>query len=127
MHARVFVIHDVRAIRAMLSQALESRGCTAIGIEGFRAATGLAIVDPPDVIVTDERLVDEDPEGFRALREEFPKVVVVALSAPMRQRAYTDRQGIDCAVEKPARDEQVVQAVRWAMELTACGLGDAPS
>lgn len=116
--ARVLIVHDAPAIRHLVSHALESRGCTAIGIEDCSTATGLSILDPPDVVVADERMIDADPEAFRALRRRFPKAIVVALTAPMRLRTRSDLDGVDCAVEKPPDPEQLLRAVHWALQLT---------
>jgi CheY-like chemotaxis protein len=125
MHARVLVVHDVPAVRQLVSHSLESKGCTAIGVEDFRSAAALAAIDPPDVIVADERLIDADPDAFQAMRDLFPKVVVVSLAPPMRLRASVGRRGVDCTVEKPARDEQLLRAVLWALELSDPDAPDA--
>ncbi len=106
------------AIRQLVSHALESRGCTAIGVEDCRTATALSILDAPDVVVADERIIDADPEAFRALRRRFPRAIVVALTAPMRLRTRSDLADVDCAVEKPPDPEQLLRAVRWALRLT---------
>jgi hypothetical protein len=76
------------------------------------------------VIVADERVIDADPDAFKALRGRFPKAIVVALSAPMRLRR-AGRQGVDCTVEKPAHDEQLLRAIQWALELTDGDPADA--
>jgi CheY-like chemotaxis protein len=114
---RVLVVHDVPAVRKLVAHALEAKGCTAIGVEDCQTATALETLDPPDVIVADERIIDADPEAYRTMRGRFPKAVVVALAAPMRLRRG-GRQGVDCTVEKPARDEELLRAIHWALELT---------
>jgi DNA-binding NtrC family response regulator len=118
-HARVLIVHDVSAIRQLVSHSLESQGCTAIGVEDCRSASALDRLDPPDVIVADERLIDADPDAFEAMRGAFPKAVVVALAAPMRMRASALHRGVDCTVEKPAGDDQLLKAIDWALELSA--------
>jgi CheY-like chemotaxis protein len=114
---RVLVVHDVPAARKLVAHALEAKGCTAIGVEDCRTATALETLDPPDVIVADERIIDADLAAFQAMRGHYPKAIVVALAAPMRLRRG-GRQGVDCMVEKPVRDEQLLRAIRWALELT---------
>lgn len=123
--ARVLVVHDVPAVRQLVAHSLESRGCTAIGVEDCAGAAALGTLDPPNVIVADERLIDADPEAFHAMRERFPRAVVVALAAPMRLRAAAGRRGVDCTVEKPARDEHLLRAVHWALALAEAGAADA--
>jgi DNA-binding NtrC family response regulator len=104
-------------MRALLAQALESEGCTAIGVEDCAKASELAKLDPPDVIVTDERVIDAAPDAFAAMRDRFPKVVVVAMTVPVRHRKAVVRAGVDCEVEKPVEDEQLLLAVHWALKL----------
>lgn len=123
MQARVLVVHRRAAMRAIVSQVLEARGCTAIGVEDLGAAAGLA-ADPPDVIIADEAILEAEPEALRGLRERLPRVPVIGLSAPLRRRG-PPRAGVDCAVEKPPRDDQLLRAVRWALAIT--GGGRAPS
>jgi DNA-binding NtrC family response regulator len=127
IHARVIVVHDVPAVRKLVVHALETEGCTAIGAEDCRSAIALAAIDPPDVIVADERLIDGDPGAFQEMRDQFRKAIVVALGAPMRHRAAAKHPGVDCTVEKPARDEQLVRAVQWALELNAPETTDVPA
>jgi hypothetical protein len=93
-------------------------------VEDCRGAAELATLDPPDVIVADERLIDADPEAFDAMRDHFPKAVVVALAAPMHLRSSVGRRGVDCTVEKPARDEQLLRAIHWALTLADPGSPD---
>jgi CheY-like chemotaxis protein len=124
MRARVLIVHDVPVMRAVVSQALEHQGCTAIGAEGFAAASALSAIDPPDVIVVDERLIDADPDAFRAMRDRFPKVVVVGLSAPLRRRGPKPI-GVDCAVEKPPHDLQLARAIRWALAVAGSDTTEA--
>jgi CheY-like chemotaxis protein len=117
IQARVLVVHDVPAVRNLVAHALEVEGCTAIGVEDCGTAAALAPLDPPNVIVADERAIDADPGAFQALRGRFPKAIVVALAAPMRLRRG-GRPGVDCTVEKPPRDEQLLRAIHWALRLT---------
>lgn len=114
--ARVIVVHDVPAIRTVVSQALVAVSCTVIGVEDWTSARELAATDPPDVILTDERVIEADAREFQRLRDELPNVPVVALAAPLRSRR-TSLRGVDCSIEKPARDEELVRAVTWAVEL----------
>lgn len=117
IQARVLVVHDVPAVRQLVAHALETRGCTAIGVEDFRAATALDTLDPLDVVIADERLIDADPAAFRTVRRQFPRAIVVALSPPVHLRTSGGREGVDCTVEKPAQDDQLVRAILWALEL----------
>lgn len=115
IQARVLIVHDVPAVRNLVAHALETEGCTAIGVEDCRTAA-LETLDPPDVIVADEKVIEADPGAFEALRRRFPSAVVVGLAAPMRLRREGP-QGVDCTVEKPPRDEQLLRAIEWALRL----------
>lgn len=117
IQARVLVVHQLPAVRNLVAQALEMKGCTAIAVEDCVTATALETLDAPDVIVADEKAIDADADAFQAMRRRFPNAVVVALAAPMRLRRESPR-GVDCTVEKPPRDEQLLRAVHWALELT---------
>jgi DNA-binding NtrC family response regulator len=117
MRARVLIVHDVSAIRLVVARALEEDGCTAIGVEDYRLAADLLAVDPPDVILTDERIFNSHPDAFQAMRDLFPAIVVVALAAPPHHRDG-GIPGVHCTIEKPPKDQDLLRAVRWALELS---------
>lgn len=105
-------------MRALISSALEEAGCTTIQVDDCRSlAADLRGLDPPDVIITEERVVAANPDAFRAARELFPRVVVVALAAPVSRRRPAPSALIDCELESPPRDDHLVRAVNWALEL----------
>lgn len=124
MGARVVVLHHRSAMRALISSALEEAGCTTIQVDDCRSlASDLRGMDPPDVIITDERAIAANPEAFMAARELFPRVVVVALAAPLSRRKPAPPALVDCELESPPRDDHLVRAVSWALELVRGATG----
>lgn len=100
------------------SRRLEAEGCTTIRLEDCRRlAADLHELEPPDVIITDERIIASNPQAFLAARELFPSVVVVALATPLRRGKPSPPALADCELVSPPSDEQLVRAVHWPLEL----------
>lgn len=55
-HRRVLVVEDNATLRALLSLAVESNGCTPIVAESCEVALELAAIDPPDAWIVDQTL-----------------------------------------------------------------------
>jgi DNA-binding response OmpR family regulator len=53
---RILVVEDNATLRALVSLALESNGCTPIVAESCETALELAAIDPPDGWIVDQTL-----------------------------------------------------------------------
>jgi len=53
---RILVVEDNATLRALVSLALESNGCTPIAAESAEAALELARIDPPDAWIVDQTM-----------------------------------------------------------------------
>lgn len=111
-------------MRLLIQQTLEHAGCTAITAEDCRTATVLGNIDPPHLILLDERDVDGDPDAFRAVVDRYPDAVVAALAAPVRRRMQ-GIPGADCLIEKPVEERRLLRAVAWSLQLHE-GADDLP-
>jgi CheY-like chemotaxis protein/GAF domain-containing protein len=112
---KVLVVDDERFFRESIQETLQSAG-----IECLLASDGteaLASADHPAVgaVVLDVRLPGMDGlEVLRRLRERRPRLPVIMLSAHQDQEAL--RQGAADYLAKPLHEEELVLAVRRALE-----------
>jgi FixJ family two-component response regulator/GAF domain-containing protein len=116
---KVLVVDDERFFRESISETL-----TSAGIESVLASDGteaLASADHPAVgaVVLDVRLPGMDGlEVLRRLRERRPTLPVIMLSAHQDQTYVLEalRQGAADYLAKPLHEEELVLAVRRALE-----------
>ena len=122
MPLRVLLVEDNDVFR----QALELLLGMQVGIEVVGAvAEGTAVVEAcrrlaPDVIVMDFRLPGMDGvEATLAVREAFPEVAVVCLtaSASPRELAALEAAGAVACLRKDQELDEIVGAIRGAREM----------
>lgn len=113
-------------MRLLIQQTLEHAGCTAIAAESCRTATGLGNIDPPHLILLDERTVGADADAFQAVVDRYPDAVVAALAAPVRRRMQ-GIPGADCLIEMPVEEGRLLRAVAWSLSLQEDGDDRAPA
>lgn len=124
--ARILVVDDERFFREGIREALQQAGfdCTtaATGVEALEAASDPAI----GVVVLDVVLPGLDGlEVLRRLRERQPELRVIILSAYTDQERVLEalRLGAFDYLAKPLHDEELVLAVRRALESHGLGAG----
>jgi two-component system chemotaxis response regulator CheY len=124
--ARILLLEDERALRAMLREALEDAGHEVIDAPDGRAAKDPDLVAATDVIVTDLMMpVCDGLEAIREARAIKATVRIIAMSGGGR-RVTTDflplarELGANRILYKPFRVSELVEAVQLA-----CGPSEA--
>jgi two-component system response regulator MprA len=115
MPARILVAEDDALVAASVRRALEYEGFTVTVVGDGPAALGLAVAEPPDLVVLDVMLPGLDGFGVcRALRATGRELMVLMLTA---RDATADRvAGLDAGADdylvKPFAYEELLARVR---------------
>jgi DNA-binding response OmpR family regulator len=119
MPARVVVVENMAAYWRSYALTLRGSGYSVFEAWDVDAALEMSRLAVPDVVVIDESAIDEAPFAFRRLRAHprLRGVLIVALSDGVdRRKALIDR-GVHAVVANPAREHDLVAAVRWVLEV----------
>lgn len=119
--ARILVIEDELPIRNFLRIALESHGFVVSEAGSGVAGIGHAIAEPPDAVLLDLGLPDQDGlEVIRHLREWSP-VPIIVLSARGREsdKVAALDSGADDYLTKPFGIGELLARLRVALRHTA--------
>jgi len=117
MTQTVLVVDDDRDCTSALAELLRSESfsvqCASDGEQALAQIEG----ELPDVVLTDIRMPGMDGyELLRRVRERFPCVRVVLMSAEGELPSRSLREGAHGYVAKPLELDDVVQAIRAALE-----------
>ena len=82
---KILVIEDEPPIRKFLRISLESHGYTVIETNSAAMGIGHAIAEPPDAVILDLGLPDQDGLEVIARLREWSKVPVIVVSARGRE------------------------------------------
>ena len=113
---RILIVEDDEELRLVLTRALARAGYQVIEAKSGVEALKLLRVEPPDVVLTDIVLPDEDGIGLiMKIRTGYPDIPVLAMSGGVANSAlYLDiarKLGARSILAKPFRAEQVLQAL----------------
>ena len=119
MSAKVLVVDDSGLARRSTRRVLEAAGYSVVEAEDGLSALERYFVDKPDVVVLD--LVMKGMYGLDVLsklREMDPAARVIVISADIQtsSRELVSAGGASGFLNKPARPEDIVAAVRSALE-----------
>jgi len=117
--ARVLVVDDERFFREAIREVLARSGVECIEVEDGERALGLARDAAIGVVILDIRLPGIDGiQVLRQLREIRPELRVIMLSASTEQEQVLEalRLGACDYLAKPLHEEELVLAVRRALE-----------
>jgi two-component system chemotaxis response regulator CheY len=122
MSAKVLVVDDSGLARRSTRRVLEAAGYTVLEAEDGLSALERYFVDKPDVVLLD--LVMKGMYGLDVLtklREMDPTARVIVISADIQtsSRELVSAGGASGFLTKPARPDDIVAAVRTAIEGTA--------
>lgn len=111
---RILVVEDNATLRALMSLALESNGCTPVVAESCEDALELAAVDPPDAWIVDQTLPGmTGAELVRRLRASsdarLRDAPILGISGRDESTFELRRAGAQHTVRKPV-DERKLQA-----------------
>jgi len=113
-HLRVLVVDDEPDAREVLSALLAACGAEVGSAASVREALERVETEPPDVLLTDIAMPDED--GYALIREirsrgsRIPAIAITAL-ASAEDRARAMAEGFDAHLTKPVDPAEVVEAV----------------
>lgn len=110
--ARILIIDDDEAVRALLLQMLLEAGHTAVAaVNGFEALK-LFRAEPADLIVTDMMMPYGGLATIRILHDEFPQVGIIAMTGAGTHRLdYARGLGAHRTLTKPFTAEQLTAAI----------------
>lgn len=118
---KILVVEDNSDSREMLAILLGNEGFTVLTAEDGRAGIGIAMVEYPDLIITDINMPDLDGiEMIRRLREhpkcsDVPIMVLTALSDI--DRAWAVKAGANSFMTKPFEFVSLTTAIKQLLSL----------
>ncbi|MEW6127462.1 MAG: response regulator [Acidobacteriota bacterium] len=116
MATRILVVEDSIDSRDLLVYLLEVEGFEVLSAENGKIAIELAVVDKPDLIITDIQMpVIDGIEMIKRLRAQpdlkhTPIVVMTAFLTGMVSQAL--EVGANAAIQKPLQIEKLTQMIR---------------
>jgi signal transduction histidine kinase/ActR/RegA family two-component response regulator len=119
MAARILLVDDAAAIRAVLRRILESAGCTVMDAADVGAAIEILHSRPIDLILTDLHMPGRSGvELVELVVRDFPEIKVIAMSgvADTHLSHLPEELGIAAALTKPMHPEALISAVHEALE-----------
>ncbi|MDO8543517.1 MAG: response regulator [Opitutaceae bacterium] len=110
--AKILIIDDDEAFRALLLQMLVEAGHTAVAaVNGFEALK-LLRAEPADLILTDIMMPYGGLATIRILHDEFPQVGIIAMTGGGTFRLdYARSLGAHQTLTKPFAAEQLTAAI----------------
>lgn len=111
---RILVADDETTNQRVLRAMFLKLGCEALIVGNGRMAVEAARAGSFDLVLMDLQMPEMD--GLSAAREirTFARTPIVAISGTAADRAVLAAAGIDDALEKPVRlEELMVQLARW--------------
>ena len=118
--ARVLIVEDDESFRALLKETLLAAGHVATEAASGREAIRALRLEPPDVVLTDLVMPDQDGiEIIMMLPKEIPEVPVIAMSGGLANSPlYLDlakKLGARQVLSKPFAAEQLFAALQGAL------------
>ena len=118
---KILVIEDEPPIRKFLRISLESHGYTVIETNSAAMGIGHAIAEPPDAVILDLGLPDQDGLEVIARLREWSKVPVIVVSARGREsdKVAALDAGADDYLTKPFGVGELLARLRVALRHSA--------
>lgn len=118
---KILVIEDEPPIRKFLRISLETNGCTVV--EANNAATGIgqAVAEPPDAVILDLGLPDQDGLSVITRIREWSRVPIIVVSARGREsdKVTALDAGADDYLTKPFSVGELMARLRVALRHSA--------
>lgn len=111
---KVLVVDDEPAIRSLLTEILNDSGFETITAQDGRQARELLRQNPVDLIITDLAMEGEEGiELIRALRKEYPRVKIIAISGTfgVDVLAAARALGADTTLTKPVSQATLLRSI----------------
>jgi CheY-like chemotaxis protein len=118
--ARILVVDDEPAVRALVSRVLREEGHEVVDVGNGQVAYGLALQESFDVVVTNNRMPGmTGPELVEALREHLPALPIVHLDDQSLGHGPAVQVPKDVIIlPKPFEVEAIKSAVRALLPMT---------
>lgn len=119
---RVLVVEDDEDTRELVRAALESAGAEVDAVETAEEARRQAFADPPDILISDIRMPEEDGYTLlRSLRVAGMTTPAIALTAYARREDadHARAAGFQTHVAKPVETERLLDAVAALLDKPA--------
>jgi CheY-like chemotaxis protein len=122
--AAILVVDDDAMFRNMVGTILSTEGHTVVEIDNARGALQLIRTSPPDLVITDIVMPGMDGiEAIIALRRDFPKLPVIAMSgnsalSPLYLKTAKQLGAVQI-LGKPFTVEVLSKAVNEALKVSA--------
>ncbi len=102
MKKRILIADDDESVRKMVARVLESAGYAVSQTATGREAVAKFRVTPPDLVLLDVKMPDEDGwAAFELMSGLAPLVPVIVITAWSDQYEQAVQRGIDALMEKP--------------------------
>lgn len=119
----ILVVDDDEAMRTLLVDALQERGCRVIESESGKDALIMLKAITPNVIVTDLKMPDGGFPYLRRLQEGAPgsSIVVMTAYGDSQSKAKALECGVQGYFEKPLRIQDLKAWICQMCFLSPCG------
>ena len=121
--AKILIIDDEEHIRRLLRNMLEREGHVIVDTPNGEEGMRIYREEPADLIITDLFMPGKDGLGtIVALREDTPDAKIIVISGGGRTRnldvlSAAKALGALCTIAKPFTREEILDAVRNALDL----------
>jgi DNA-binding response OmpR family regulator len=110
---QILLADDDPGVREMLGRVLESEHYTVTYAKSGREASSRFIAHPPDLVLLDLNMPDQDGwAAFRLMNVAHPMLPVIVITARPNQYPEAADLGVDGLMEKPLNLEVLLQAIR---------------
>lgn len=124
--ARILLVDDEESVLRTVGMLFRSEGHEVIPVRESEKAAEMLKSSPEafDVLLTDIRMAPIDGmEIIRLARKVRPDMSIVVISAYCSEKTVKQAMALGCTtyVKKPFKTEEVLNAVRYALEKSAAG------
>jgi len=114
--ARILIIDDDTTLRETMLMLLSEAGHGVVGAVDGLEGLQLFRAEPADLIITDLHMPSGGLSTIKALRAEFPKLAIIAISGAGKSRLEMARAlGADRTLMKPFSGQELTAAVAEAL------------
>lgn len=130
--AKILLVDDEESVLRTVGMLFRSEGHEVVPVRESEKAAEILKNSPEsfDVLLTDIRMAPIDGmEIIRLARKVRPQMSIVVISAYCSEKTVKQAMALGCTtyVKKPFKMDEVLNAVRYALEKTGTSPADNPS
>jgi DNA-binding NtrC family response regulator len=130
--ARILLVDDEESVLRTVGMLFRSEGHEVIPVRESEKAAEMLKASPEsfDLLLTDIRMAPIDGmEIIRLARKVRPDMSIVVISAYCSEKTVKQAMALGCTtyVKKPFKTEEVLNAVRYALEKSSAASGGSPA